>query len=173
MKLTFANKLTLGRILSVPFFIAALVYYIPERDYLRYAALIIFLLAIITDVIDGYVARRHHQKTKAGAILDPLADKFLLLSAFICLYRIKDIGAPFYVPLAVLFIVLSRDAILLVGSMIIYIVNDGIDIIPTKWGKSTTFFQVVSIVGIFNMVCGGFCNNFFRGGIHKKWNKGA
>ena len=71
MPLTLANKLTIGRILAVPFFIATVVYYTPERDYLRYVALGIFCLAILTDVIDGYVARTQNQKTVAGAILDP------------------------------------------------------------------------------------------------------
>ena len=149
MNLTFANKLTIGRILSVPFFIASLMYYTPEHDYLRYCALGIFLIAIITDVIDGYVARVHHQKSTAGAILDPLADKFLLISAFVCLHTVKEITVyPFYVPIAVLLVVISRDVILLIGSTIIYLVNGKIDIVPTKWGKATTFFQVVAIVGI-------------------------
>ncbi|MDD3375634.1 MAG: CDP-alcohol phosphatidyltransferase family protein [Candidatus Omnitrophica bacterium] len=149
MSLTFANKLTIGRILSVPFFIACLMYYTLEHDYLRYCALGIFLLAIVTDVVDGYVARVHHQKTTAGAILDPLADKFLLISAFICLHVVKEITVyPSYVPMAVLIVVISRDVILLLGSTIIYLVHGKIDIIPTKWGKATTFFQVVSIVGI-------------------------
>ena len=86
MGLTFANKVTVGRILLVPFFIATVLYLSDSRPNLRYIALGLFLLAVISDVIDGYIARTHHQKTKAGAILDPLADKILLISAFICLY---------------------------------------------------------------------------------------
>jgi len=148
MSLTLANKLTIGRILAVPFFIASAIYYVPERDYLRYFALGIFLLAIITDVIDGYIARRHHQKTEAGAILDPLADKFLLISAFVCLYRVKELAGSFGIPVSILLIVISRDAILLIGSTVIYMVKGGIDIVPTKWGKATTFFQVIAIIGI-------------------------
>ncbi len=149
MSLNFANKLTIGRILAVPFFIASAIYYLPHRDYLRFVALGIFFLAIITDVIDGYVARRHHQKTTAGAILDPLADKFLLVSAFVCLFRLTSLAGPYQIPISILLIVLSRDAILLVGSMVIYLVNGQIDIVPTLWGKTTTFFQVVAITSIF------------------------
>ena len=85
MKLTFANKVTIARILSVPFFITTTLYYSPVRSYLRYVALAIFLLAIVTDAIDGYIARTRHQKTKAGAILDPLADKLLVCTALILL----------------------------------------------------------------------------------------
>ncbi len=149
MGMTLANKLTIGRILAVPFFIAALVYYTPEYDYLRHCALWIFLVAIVTDVIDGYVARKHHQKTVAGAILDPLADKLLVISAFVCLYFVPGVATGlFLVPKAVLIIVISRDVILLVGSAIIYLVNGSIDVVPTKWGKATTFFQVTSIAAI-------------------------
>src|SRR3989338_7065868 len=89
--LSFANKVTIVRILTVPFFIATVLYYAPERDYLRLAALCIFLVAVISDVIDGYIARTWKEKTKAGAILDPLADKLLLISAFICLYKIRSL----------------------------------------------------------------------------------
>jgi cardiolipin synthase (CMP-forming) len=149
MPFTLANKLTIGRILSVPFLIAAAVYYVPQRDYLRYVAFGIFFLAIITDVIDGYIARRHHQKTMAGAILDPLADKFLLVSAFVCLFMVKSLAGPFQIPMSILLVVLSRDIILLVGSMVIYLVRGKIDIVPSAWGKTTTFFQVTAITAVF------------------------
>ncbi len=73
----------------------------------------------------------------------------MLISAFVCLHIVKEIAVcPFYVPLVVLLIVISRDVIILMGSAIIYLVNGKIDIVPTKWGKATTFFQVASIVGI-------------------------
>ena len=86
MALTFANKVTVGRILIVPFFIATVMYISPLHEYFRWVALGLFLVAVISDIIDGYIARTRGQKTKAGAILDPLADKILLISAFICLY---------------------------------------------------------------------------------------
>src|SRR3990167_6283888 len=88
LTLTFANKITIARILAVPFFISTVLYYHPARDHLRYAALGIFLFAVISDVIDGYVARTRNQRTRAGAILDPIADKLLLMSAFICLFKV-------------------------------------------------------------------------------------
>src|SRR3989338_5889283 len=94
MSLTFANKITICRILAVPFLIATLMYYSLERDYLRFVALGLFLFAVISDVIDGYIARTRNQKTIAGAILDPLADKILLISAFICLSMIGEYFAP-------------------------------------------------------------------------------
>jgi len=149
MPLTFANKITICRILAVPFFIAAVLYYSPENNYLRYVALGVFLFAVISDVIDGYVARTRYQKTNAGAILDPLADKLLLMSAFICLYYkgsllIDMVHFPGWIVIAVI----SRDVFLILGSIIIYMVHHHIEIEPTFWGKSTTFLQVASIIGI-------------------------
>ena len=148
MALTFANKVTIGRILIVPFFIATVLYYSPDRDYLRLVALGIFLVGVISDVIDGYVARTRKQKTKAGAILDPLADKFLLMSAFYCLYFISQQFMVLKLPLWLVLAVISRDIILLLGSMIIQLISGNLVIAPTKWGKATTFFQVFCIIGI-------------------------
>lgn len=149
MALSFANKVTVGRILVVPFFTVTALYYVPQRDYLRLAALGIFLIAMISDVIDGYLARTRQQKTKAGAILDPLADKFLLISAFLCLYKIDVLLGPVQFPLWLVLAVISRDIILLLGAMIIYMIHGRLDITPTRWGKATTFLQVLCIVGIF------------------------
>ena len=148
MALSFANKVTIGRILAVPVFTATVLYYVPARDYLRYTALGIFLVAVISDVIDGYIARTHKQKTQAGAILDPLADKLLLISAFICLYKIGDLLGNIKFPLWMVLTMISRDVILLFGSMIIYLVHGQLKIVPTKWGKATTFMQVLCIIGI-------------------------
>ena len=139
---------TIGRILAVPFFIATVLYYSPERDYLRYVALGIFLFAVISDVIDGYIARTRNQKTIAGAILDPLADKMLLISAFICLYKIGVYFDPhLHLPVWLVVAVISRDVILLLGAMIIHLVQGKLIIDPTRWGKATTFFQVFCIIG--------------------------
>jgi len=148
MTLTFANKITIARILAVPFFIATILYYTPDKDYLRLIALGIFLFAVISDVIDGYVARTRNQKTQAGAILDPLADKILLISAFICLYRIGKLFGSVQFPMWLVVGVISRDIMLLIGSMIIYLVHGNLFIEASRWGKSTTFFQVICIIGV-------------------------
>ncbi len=149
MALTFANKVTVGRILVVPFFIIVILSYSHQREYLRWVALGIFLLAVISDVIDGYIARTRKQKTRAGAILDPLADKILLISAFICLYGMDVSLGEVRFPVWLVVAVISRDVILLLGSMIIYLVHRELTMAPTLWGKATTFFQVMSILGVF------------------------
>jgi len=146
--MTFANKITIFRILSTPFFITTLIYYTPQREYLRYVALIIFLLAIISDAIDGYIARTQKQRTKAGTILDPVADKILLDCAFILLYFISNQYFKIKLPLLVMLIVIFRDIILLLGGGIITITNQEIDIKPTRWGKTATFFQMLTITFI-------------------------
>jgi CDP-diacylglycerol--glycerol-3-phosphate 3-phosphatidyltransferase len=140
----FANKISTFRILSVPFFIACLVYYSLERDYLRLVALAIFILGVISDGVDGYIARKSKQNTKAGLVLDPLGDKLLLMSAFICLFLIKGFAIRF--PLWITLIVISRDAIILLGALVIYMVRQKIDIMPSRWGKLTTVFQMTAVI---------------------------
>ncbi len=146
--MNFANKITLFRIISVPFFVACLVFYTPAKAYLRYLALIIFLLAIVSDAIDGYIARSRRQKTRAGAILDPLADKALLLTAFIFLYRSSKAYLAVKLPLWFLLVVISRDIIILVGCAILLATQKDKEITPTWWGKLTTFFQMFTVIAI-------------------------
>jgi len=145
--MNFANKISTFRILSVPFFIASLIYYSPQRPYLKSIALGIFLLGVISDAVDGYIARKSKQHSKAGLVLDPLGDKLLLMSAFICLSLIPELPLKF--PLWVTFIVISRDVIILLGAVVIYIVKQNIDIYPTRWGKLTTTFQMSAVISVF------------------------
>jgi len=146
--MNFANKISTFRILSVPFFIASLVYYSPQRDYLRFVALGIFFLAVISDAVDGYIARISKQQSKAGLVLDPLGDKLLLVSAFICLYLIDEFPMGVRFPLWVTLIVVSRDALILLGAVVVYMVKQNIDIYPTRWGKLTTIFQMSSVMAV-------------------------
>ena len=142
-----ANKISSFRILTVPFFIACILYYSPERDYLRFCALAIFMLAVLSDMADGYIARRNKQLSPAGMILDPLGDKILLVSAFIFLYLINT-GIRF--PLWVSLIVVSRDAIIVLGIVTIFLVGQKLDLRPTVWGKLTTAFQMFSVVSVLS-----------------------
>ena len=146
--MNFANKISTSRILSVPFFIASLIYYSPERDYLRFVALGIFLLGVISDVVDGFIARRTPHKSPAGLILDPLGDKLLLISSFVCLFLRKDLPLGISFPIWVTLIVISRDVLIILGAMVIYIVKQNIDVSPTRWGKLTTTFQMFSVIAL-------------------------
>jgi cardiolipin synthase len=146
--MNFANKISTFRILSVPFYIASLVYYSPERDYLRFVALGIFILAALSDALDGYIARKAKEYSQAGLILDPLGDKLVLVSSFICLYFIKEFPLGIRFPLWVTLIVVSRDTLILLGTLVVYMVKQGINIHPTKWGKFTTIFQMLSVIAV-------------------------
>ena len=146
--MNFANKISIFRILSVPFFIASIIYYSPQRDYLRFVALGIFILGVLSDAVDGYIARKSQQKSKAGLVLDPLGDKLLLMGAFICLYLVDEFPLGIRFPLWVALIVISRDVIILLGAVVIYIVRQEINILPTQWGKLTTSFQMLSVIAV-------------------------
>ena len=148
MSLTFANKVTVGRILLVPFFIATVLYMNPQHPYLRWVALGLFLTAVVSDVIDGFIARVYHQKTKAGAILDPLADKVLLISAFICLYIRRGSFEEIVFPLWFVVAIISRDLILLLGAGIIQLTTGKLEIEANRSGKTTAFLQIVCVLGM-------------------------
>jgi len=139
-----ANKISTFRILSVPFFIAALIYYGPKFEYLRYVALFIFILGVISDAVDGYIARKSKMQSKAGLILDPLGDKLLLMSAFISLTFLDNFEITF--PLWVMFIIISRDIIIILGTIVIYVVKQNIEVFPTRLGKLSTTFQMFAVI---------------------------
>jgi len=143
-----ANKITIFRILLTPFFIAAVLYYTEARPYLRFAALGIFALASFTDAIDGGIARSRNQITDLGTVLDPIADKLLIASAFISLSIIKTIPQDLRIPAWAVLTVISRDIIIILGSAIIYFMKGHVAIEPSWLGKITTFFQMIAILAI-------------------------
>jgi cardiolipin synthase (CMP-forming) len=149
MGLTLANKVTIGRIVIVPLFVTTVLYYSPTKDYLRYWALFFFAVAVISDVIDGYIARRYYQKTKAGAILDPLADKLLLVSAFTSLHIVGDYLPELRFPVWFVVVMISRDTILLLGALIIQLITGRLHMEANMWGKMAAFFQTLCILGMF------------------------
>jgi cardiolipin synthase len=142
--LTLPNALTVLRIILVPFFIGALSY-----GYYGYA-IIFFAVAGLTDLLDGLLARIKHQKTKLGALLDPVADKALLVSSFITLTLLE------WIPKWLTIIVISRDAILIVGNLSIYILTGDLKVSPSILGKLTTNSQVIIIAMTLVMINLGF-----------------
>lgn len=144
--MNFANKVSIFRVISIPFFLGVVLYYDPQRDILRFVALGIFLLAVVSDFIDGYIARVKKQKTKFGSIVDPLADKLLLITSFIALYSKNNLYPGLFFPLWVVLVVISRDTIILLGAVIIYIMKQDLNVVPSNLGKFTTFFQMMTVV---------------------------
>lgn len=153
--MNFANKVSIFRVISIPFFLAVILYYEPQRDILRYIALGIFLLAVVSDFVDGYIARVKKQKTKFGSIVDPLADKLLLITSFIAIYSKVNLYPGISFPLWVVLTIISRDVIILLGAVIIYVIKQDLNVVPSYWGKFTTFFQMMAVISFllrFNFV---------------------
>jgi cardiolipin synthase len=143
-----ANWISIVRIMLIPFFISTIVYYAPGKDYLRFLALSIFLLAIISDGVDGYIARTKKLQTRLGSFLDPVADKLLLSASFITLTLAYNIPMEIRLPFWVSILVISRDIILAIGSLLVYVLTGDLKITPSILGKMTTFFQMTVIVSV-------------------------
>lgn len=141
------NWIALLRIVLIPFFVAMLLKYRQAHlEYYRYYAIIIFVLAVVTDALDGTIARVRHKKTQLGTLLDPLADKLLLLSA-VLLLSIPIAGIQ-QLPIGVLVTFISRDLILIFGAIVIYMQNQKLIVRPNILGKATTFTQMLTVIWI-------------------------
>jgi len=142
------NVLSLTRLLLTPAFVVSVIYHTESNVFLSNLPLIIFLIAIITDAVDGFIARKYNQITSFGILLDPLADKFLLIASFITLSFLTCGPAGLRIPPWVLIIVLTRDIFILTGAAIIYLMLGYVEFKPSILGKITTFFQMVTILGV-------------------------
>ena len=146
--MTTANKITIARILMIPLFVMMAIYYGrgvqhgSPRELQRWCAIAIFVLAAASDGIDGYIARRYHQKSRLGVILDPLADKGLLLSGIITL-SMSNWAYEFPVWFPVL--VVARDIVIVSGTLTLHFLNGSVHVKPSWMGKSATAFQMVAI----------------------------
>ena len=147
-----ANKLTIFRIILVP--IMVVFAYLPFRQDFYGVALamiimdIIFIIASITDKLDGYIARSRNQVTTFGKFLDPLADKILVLTAMLILVELDKL--PAWIPI----IVLAREFIVS-GFRLIAVEKGGLVIAASVWGKLKTVTQMIAIIFAF-IDTGGF-----------------
>jgi cardiolipin synthase (CMP-forming) len=149
--MTTANKITLVRIGLIPAFVWLAWAYgcsfaggQPEESY-RFGAIASFLLAACTDGVDGFVARRFHQQSRLGAILDPIADKGLMAAALIVLAASGwPQSLPFWFPCAVI----GRDLVLAIGFTALTRLVERVDVHPSLTGKIATIFQLISIVWV-------------------------
>lgn len=132
--LNLPNFITLLRIGAIPIFLILLV----DERYTE--ALIVFILAGITDSLDGLLARWLDARTTLGAFIDPLADKLLLVSSFVILAFLGDI------PRWLAVLVIMRDVIILIGySVLFFVTGHAIEVRPTLIGKASTFFQLLTV----------------------------
>ena len=149
--MTTANKITIVRLLLIPVFVVLGLYYgdsvgrqAPDEN-LRYAAILVFLVASVSDGLDGYIARHYNQRSKLGAILDPIADKGLLLAGLLTL-TFSDWGYRF--PLWFPVLVIARDVVIVAGSLGLHFLNGEVHVRPRWTGKVATFFQMSAIAWV-------------------------
>lgn len=140
MEMNVPNKLTLLRVIMIPFFVWVLMFGsgLFGVQTSRYIATALFVIASATDALDGHIARRDNLVTNFGKFMDPIADKMLVAAALICLVQIGDIGA-----IAVILII-CREFI--ISGFRLIASDNGIVIAASKWGKMKTIVQMFMIV---------------------------
>lgn len=147
--MSLANKLSIFRILLVPVFVVCLMYYRPgEGESLRYLAAGLFVLGMLTDAVDGALARAGGQATRLGAILDPAADKLFLVTAFLSLSLVSTLPEPYRLAPWVPILVISRDLLIVFGWLLIVLVTGDLKATPSRLGKVTTLFQMLTVVAV-------------------------
>ena len=145
------NKLTILRVIMIPFFVAALLYDGGVNQNMRYVAAAIFIIASLTDMLDGKIARKYDLVTNFGKFMDPLADKLLVCSALICMIELREL------PAWMVIIIISREFI--ISGFRLVASDNGIVIAASYWGKFKTTFQMLMIIvlilnlgGVFNTI---------------------
>lgn len=129
------NKLTIFRVILIPFFIVFLL--IPITPYDKWIALAIFIIASLTDLLDGKIARKYNLVTNFGKFMDPLADKLLVCSALICLIELERI------PSWMVIIIIAREFV--ISGFRLIASDNGVVIAASYWGKFKTTFQMIAV----------------------------
>ena len=146
--MTTPNKITIARIFMIPLFVMMAIYYGRSvtagapLEWQRWCATAIFVIAAASDGIDGYIARRYNQRSRLGVILDPIADKGLLLAGIITL-SLSNWRFEFPVWFPVL--VIARDVIVVAGAIALHMLNGTVRIKPSWTGKIATVLQMIAI----------------------------
>lgn len=134
-KMNLPNKLTILRVIMIPFFIVFLL--VPITPYDKWIALTIFIIASLTDLLDGKIARKYNLVTNFGKFMDPLADKLLVCSALICLIELGKI------PAWMVIVIIAREFI--ISGFRLVASDSGVVIAASYWGKFKTTFQMAAV----------------------------
>jgi CDP-diacylglycerol--glycerol-3-phosphate 3-phosphatidyltransferase len=154
VRITLASQVTLARIAGVPVFVALLIHYrsalaagTPGDGY-RWAALAVFLTVALTDALDGWLARRRNEVSDLGRLLDPVADKLLVVSSLVLLTRpgLSELQPQFPVWFTVLLI--SRDVFLVAGGAAVYATGRKLRVTPARSGKLATLLTLAAIAAV-------------------------
>ena len=132
------NKLTVLRVILIPFFVVSMMIENGTNQTFRYVAAAIFIIASLTDMLDGKIARKYYLVTNFGKFMDPLADKLLVCSALICLIQLGQL------PAWMVIIIVSREFI--ISGFRLVAAEQGIVIAASYWGKFKTTFQMIAVV---------------------------
>jgi cardiolipin synthase len=143
--LTTANQLTILRIIFIPVFI----FFLTEgRNGLAFA---IFVAAGVTDIFDGMIARRFRQKTSVGTVLDPLADKLLMVTSIVIL-SLPQMGLPNMLPRWLTILLISRDVLMMLVALVIVLMVGWRHFKPSIYGKANTALQLITVIAVL------YCN---------------
>ena len=154
LRLSWPTRITLLRILLiVPFVSCMLNINDPQltprtQTLLRCAAIAIYCFMAVSDVLDGYLARRRKQVTQLGTFLDPLADKLLITSACLLLVSQRGHVEDFLLPPTVVVLIIGKDLFLVIGFAIVYLITSHIHIAPVFMGKLATALQLMMVAGV-------------------------
>ena len=132
------NKLTVMRVILIPFFVVSLLAFNGQVQILRNLACGIFIIASLTDMLDGKIARKYNLVTNFGKFMDPLADKLLVCSALICLIQLGQM------PAWMVIVIVSREFI--ISGFRLVAAEQGIVIAASYWGKFKTTFQMIAVI---------------------------
>ena len=132
------NKLTILRVIMIPFFVIALMLEGGANQTYRCIAAAIFIIASLTDMLDGKIARKYNLVTNFGKFMDPLADKLLVCSALICMIELGQL------PAWMVLIIIAREFI--ISGFRLVASDNGVVIAASYWGKWKTTFQMISVV---------------------------
>jgi len=136
--LTYANQLTILRMIFIPCFVLLAIYGYPR------SAMIVFVTAAVTDAFDGLLARKLKQRTSLGSYLDPMADKLLIAAAFVTL-TIPSVPVALHIPVWLTITAFSRDLLIALAVLIIHLHTGHTHYPPTSLGKITTTLQLVTV----------------------------
>lgn len=139
------NKLTMARVILIPFFVLFLLVPIAG-DYSKYIALVIFIIASLTDLLDGKIARKYNLVTNFGKFMDPLADKLLVCSALICFIELDLLQAW------IVLIIIAREFI--ISGFRLVASDNGVVIAASYWGKFKTTSQMIMIILLIAQIPG-------------------
>lgn len=146
--MTTANKITILRILLIPFFVIELLYYVKSgNEICRLLAVLSFAVTAILDGVDGYIARRYNQISELGKVLDPLADKLLLVSGIVAL-SFNHGNFLGQIPLWLTGTIIGRDLLILIGMVVVQFTVGKVTVRPRFLGKIATVLQMTVVIWV-------------------------